>query len=1089
MNRSENWLAGIVLGLVASFGQAAVTVEKTTVTLPTYPPGPCDKNPIFYTGRVYQGAQGRVYPYPLQDVLHDDKVDRKYTALLLENEYLKMSVLPEIGGRLFSFTDKHSGFEIFYRQSVVKPALIGMLGAWTSGGVEWNFPHHHRATTFMPVDYTLAENPDGSKTVWIGETELRHRMKWSIGLTMRPGRAYLEADCRFMNRQPYIESMLYWANVSVHCGPNYQVLFPPSCRMGMDHHKNYFTPFPMGRPDVAIDAIADLSWWKSFTTDHRSIFAVDPDNDFLAGYDHGLQMGTAHVANHQIVCGKKFFLWGNNPGGFVWDKVLTDHDGPYLELMVGAYSDNQPDYSWISPYETRSCKQYWYPIKKIGGVKCANLDAAVNLERRAPDKVLLGFNTTARVQRAKVLLNFGQKTFSEIIDIDPNTPYVKEISVDSGVRDQEITGILLAVREQPLPEPVENPRPPAEYKSVEELYLVGLRLEQFHNGIVDPMPYYEEALRRDPSDLRVNTVVGIRLARQAKFAEAEQHLRRAVERTTRNYTRAKDAEPHYYLGVVLEELGRLKEAEEELWKAVWRDSFQRAAYIELAKIACLKRDYPRALEMAGNAVDVAARSSKAQTLKAYALRKLGQRKDAEAALDKAIELDPLDVWAVAERCFLTGQGPSALQAVQRNRGDRLQQLLETVTDYGNIGAVDEALALLSQADVASESQPPLVKYYAGFHNLQIGKTEQARALFGQAAAMPSDYCFPFRHEELRMLSAAAELCPSAANTWYYLGNVCYYLEQRERGVAAWEKATALDPSHALALRNLGFAYGRIPDKRELAVRRYEAAIRADPQNVAAVLELDKLFEKMGRDAAARLALLERHMATVQKSDPMMLRLAYLYNETGQYDKALAILTTRRFHVWEGAAALHQPFVDACLLRGLAKLAAGQGAEALRDFQAANTYPENLQAGRPGNAGQAPKIHYYTAQACRALGDGGRAQAELRQALEGRVANGEMDYYRLLVCRELGDAKGEAEQKQRLQAAIATLERPETVDAYAKFGGENTPNERAGHRSAEAAYLKGLAAQAENKPGEAKRRFAHALQERPSLIWAKYFLQK
>jgi hypothetical protein len=523
------------LCVMTSLCHAAVTVEESTVTLPTYPPGPCDKNPMFYTGRVYQGAQGRVYPYPLQDVLHDEKVGKKYTALLLENEYLKMSLLPEVGGRLFSFTDKDTGFEIFYRQSVIKPALIGMLGAWTSGGVEWNFPHHHRATTFMPVDYTLTENADGSKTVWIGETELRHRMKWSIGLTMRPGRSYLEADCRFMNRQSYIESMLYWANVSVHCGPNYQVLFPPSVRVGADHHKTYFTPFPMGRPAVALDEIADLSWWRNFTTDHRSIFAVDPDNDFLAGYDHGREMGTAHVANHHIVCGKKFFLWGNNPGGFVWDKVLTDHDGPYLELMVGAYSDNQPDYSWISPYETRTCKQYWYPIKKIGGVKCATLDAAINLERRASDKVFLGFNVTAKVERAKVLLNYGPQTFSDVIDIDPNTPYVREIPIDAGVQDQQITGILLApdgrelvrytpvvVEEQPQPEPVDNLKPPAEYKTVEELYLVGLRLEQFHNGIVDPLPYYEEALRRDPSNLQVNTVVGIRLARQAKFAEAEQ---------------------------------------------------------------------------------------------------------------------------------------------------------------------------------------------------------------------------------------------------------------------------------------------------------------------------------------------------------------------------------------------------------------------------------------------------------------------------------------------------------------------------------------------------------------------------------------
>jgi tetratricopeptide (TPR) repeat protein len=968
--------------------------------------------------------------------------------------------------------------------------------------VEWNFPHHHRATTFMPVDYTLTENADGSKTVWIGETELRHRMKWSVGLTMRPGRSYLEADCRFMNPQPYIESMRYWANVSVHCGPDYQVLFPPSCRVGADHHKTYFTPFPLGRPAVSIDEIADLSWWKSFTTDHRSIFAVDPDNDFLAGYDHGRQMGTVHVANHQIVCGKKFFLWGNNPGGFVWDKVLTDHDGPYLELMVGAYSDNQPDYSWISPYETRSCKQYWYPIKKIGGVKCANLDAAVNLERRAPDKAFLGFNTTAKVARAKVLLNYGKKTFSEIIDIDPNTPYVKELPIDSGVKDQEITGILLApdgrelvrytpgvVEEQPLPDVAENPKPPAEYQTVEELYLVGLRLEQFHNGIVDPVPYYDEALRRDPSDLRVNTVLGIRLAKQAKFVEAELRLRRAVERTTRNYTRAKDAEPHYYLGVVLRELGRLKEAKDELWKAVWRDSFQRAAYIELAKIACRERDYPHALEMAENAVDVAARSSQAHTLRAYVLRKLGQKARAKAAVDQALELDPLDAWAVAERCFLADQETSALQLLERHRGDKLQQLLETVTGYGNLGAVDEALALLDQADAGGGAYAsPLVKYYAGYFRLQVGKSGDARQLFGRAAAMSSDYCFPFRHEELRMLTAAAELRPTDANTWYYLGNLYYYLEQRDRGIAAWEQAAALDPSHALALRNLGFAYGRIPEKRDLAMTRYDAAIRSDPQNVACLLELDKLFEKTGRDAAARLTLLERHLATVEKSDPTMLRLAYLYNETGQYAKALAILTTRRFHVWEGAAALHQPFVDACLLRGLAKLASGQGAESLRDFQTANTYPENLQAGRPGDAGQGSKIHYYTSQAYRAIGDAGQAEAELRKALEGRVADGEMNFYRLLACRELGEAKGVAEQKQRLQAAIAALQRPETVDAYAKFGGANTPNEHAGHRSAVAAYLQGLVAHAESKPAEAKTWFERALKEQPGLIWARHFLE-
>lgn len=1077
-------------------------MEQGQVTLPTYPPGPPDKNPLFYTGRVYQGAQGRVYPYPLQDVLHDEKSEKTYTALRLENEFLTLSVLPEIGGRLFSFTDKATGYEIFYRQSVIKPALIGMLGAWTSGGVEWNFPHHHRATTFMPVDYRLVSNPDGSKTVWIGETELRHRMKWSIGLTLRPGRSCLEADCRFMNPQPYLQSMLYWANVSVHCGPDYQVLFPPSCRVGMDHHKTYFTRFPFGRPAVGIDEVADLSWWKNFTTDHRSIFAVDPDNDFLAGYDFGREMGTVHVANHQIVCGKKFFLWGNNPGGFVWDKVLTDHDGPYLELMVGAFSDNQPDYSWISPYETRSCKQFWYPIKQIGGVKCATVDAAINLERRGPDKVFLGFNTTAKLERAKVMLRSGKETFTEIIDIDPNRPYTREFAVSPTVKDTEITGSLSGadgrelVRytppecdEKALPAPVENPRSPADYKTVEELYLVGQRLEQFHNGIVDPLPYYEEALRRDPSDSRVNTVMGIRLARQAKFAEAEKCLRRAVDRATWNYTRAKDTEAHYYLGVVLKELGRLKEAEDELWKAVWRDEQQRPGYLELGRIACLRHDYPRALEMFELALDVAARSSKAHGLRAYVLRKLGRTGEAARALDRALELDPLDAWALGERCLLADRPADGLAALGTGRGDKLQGLLEVVSEYGNLGALEDAVALLSQAAAAGGAyQSPLLHYATGYYQLQSGKAEEARRQFLKAAAMATDYCFPFRHEELKMLSAASAMCPSDANTWYYLGTLCYYLEQRDRGIAAWEQAVALQPDHGLALRNLGFAYGRLPEKRDLALARYEAAVRVDPANVAPVLEWDKLAEKTGRDAPGRLAFLESHRATVEKSDPAVLRLAYLYNETDQYDKALAILTTRRFHVWEGAAALHQPFVDACLLRGASLLVAGKCEEALRDFQLGDTYPENLQAGRPGDAGQKPKIQYHIAVALRALGRANEAQTALRKALDGRVADGEMNYFRLLACRELGDAGGETAQLQKLQAAIAALERPEAIDAYAKFGGENTPNERLGHRSAEAAYLKGLAALAVKQNGQAKEWFGKAVQARPGMIWAKYFLR-
>ena len=339
---------------------------------------------MFFFGRQSQGAEGRIYPYPLYDTLTGKKVDKTYKLVYLENEYVKIGILPEIGGRIFEAVDKTNGYHFFYRQHVIKPALIGLIGAWISGGVEWNIPHHHRASTFLPVQYRIQENADGSKTVWVGELELRHRMRWAVGYTLRPGKSYLEASVRIVNRTPVANTMLCFANAAVHANQDYQVIFPPSTQYVTHHHKREFTTWPIAttryggydfRPGT------DVSWYKNHIA-ANSMFAWNYSDDFFAGYDHGKHAGTMSVADHHIVPGKKLWTWGNGPRGRMWDKILTDEDGPYIELMVGAYSDNQPDYSWLQPYEAKSFSMYWYPFREIGGVKKANLDAAVNLERR-----------------------------------------------------------------------------------------------------------------------------------------------------------------------------------------------------------------------------------------------------------------------------------------------------------------------------------------------------------------------------------------------------------------------------------------------------------------------------------------------------------------------------------------------------------------------------------------------------------------------------------------------------------------------------------------------------------------------------------
>ena len=1152
-----------VFTVVAFFGCFAAVGEvffkEDSVVLPTYAPGGYDKTPLFYTGRVYQGAQGRVYPYPMQDVLHDEKFDETYKYLTLENDWLQMGLLPEHGGHLLNFTDKATGFETFYRQHVIKPALIGMLGAWISGGVEWNFPHHHRATTAMPIDWRAVENADGSKTIWIGETELRRRLKWTIGLSLLPDRAVLKAENVFMNRQPWIESMIYWANVSVHCGDDYQILFPPSMHLGFDHHKNYWTSFPIGPRKEEVELLPsqrskyaddisgtmDLSWWKNFTIESRSIFGMDPDNAFMAGYDHKKQCGTAHVSNRHITVGKKFFLWGNFPEAHVWDKVLTDNDGPYLELMVGCWSDNQPDYSWIAPYETRKVEQFWFPVKGIGGIKNVTIDGAVNVDRLADDKMLVGFHSTRVLKDCTItLFKDREAVFTEKgVAIDPNTPWYKTIAAEKGVADQRYTAaiadasgkVFLSYTPVPpqgdveLPPKVENPKPPQEYTSAELAYEVGLRLDQFQNGILDPVPYYKRALEIDPDYSKANLAMGVRFAKNGSYAEAKPYLEKAVARATQNHTRALDAAPEYYLALVERYLGNLKRAEDLFWRCTWRLTHKKESYVELARIAALKGDWQEALARIDDALALGQDEAKLWTMKGIFLRKLRVEEGVFKAsnvyhsyavkLDRALKCDPLEYWAVVEK--------DGFEAAEKNRGLKAQQLLECVSDYWGIGCYDEVIALCDAALAKAAAEKPyategalplkdtiaacdsyknaLFGYFKGAAILEKLKVESekfkvdcrvdsnfklstsnfklAQAAFAAAAAMPTDYCFPNRLEEEEVLKMAAKAAPELANTWYYLGCCEWNHDRKDAGLADWKKcvelcesANPVNPvnpvkktsSYALALRCIGFALSHpgtyftntgipsgVPSKE--AYEYYLKSLEADPGNFRTLDEAGKLAEKLNLPASERLALMEKYRATVDKYDPCILRYAYTLNAVGRYAEAHEILTTRRFHVWEGADGLLAPFVESCLGLGKAAMEKGDYKTALKFFEESTTYPENLQAGRPGDAGTEPKSRYYMAQCKKALGDAEGCKAELENSLKGWIHAGEMDYWRVKALRELGRDAEAAPLIAELKQAIKELETPQPVviNAYAKFAGDNSAMERAAKAREKAGFLRSL----------------------------------
>ncbi len=1133
--------AAILLASVLAVAAAPVRVSEQTIVIPTYLAGDPEPNPIFYFGRGSQGAQGRVYPYPLYDSLTDIKSNKVYRIVYLENEYVRIGILPEIGGRLFEGIDKSNGYNFIYRQHVIKPALIGLIGAWISGGIEWNIPHHHRATTFLPVQYEIEHEPDGSQTVWVGELEVRHRMRWAVGYTLHPGKSYLECRVRILNRTPLVNSMLCFANVAVHVNENYQVIYPPGTRFVTFHGKREFTTWPIATTRYAgadFTRGVDVSWYTNHIS-ANSMFAWNYEDDFFAGYDHGKHAGIMSFANHEIAPGKKFWTWGNGPRGRMWDKILTDDDGPYIELMVGAYSDNQPDYSWLQPYETKSLEMYWYPFREIGGVKKANLEAAVNLEARSNGVVQLGFCTTASHKYAVVTLKSPERTLlEEAIAIDPTRPYLKEVPVPSGLDQHDVCASIsvggrelvsytpLRLEQADMPEPVKGPPEPKDIQSIEELFLAGLRIEQFHDPNRHPEPYWDEALRRDPEDARVNTAVGIRQLKQARYAEAEQHFRKAIGRLTTNYTSPKDGESFYYLGLAL--VGRateagshasaanqqlLKEAADALWKATWSQAWRAPAYFALAELASRRGDSVGALDCVERSLRANALNLRALNLKAALLRQAGRRKEALALLDAtARETDRLDVRLQAER-WLAGD-KQVLPELTRNLAEHPATGLEAAAEYADAslwtdgtGLLNKMLETCAAARDPGKQTPgrtpasvtPLAYYYLAWFAEQLGESAKAADYRRQAMQQPPDYVFPFQTELIPILRRAIEANPRDPRAPYYLGNLLCD-SQLEQAVQLWEQAAALDPSFAIVHRNLANAYWHQQPTNELerATAELEKAVACPRKYALHFAELDELYALQSQSPEKRLAVLEANQAVVLKGDDALSREIGLKIFAGRCDEAIRLMTGRKFSVWEGGTLeVASQWVDAHLLRGQQKLATRQFEDALADFQAARSIPPNLPAER--EIGRQAEIAWCLGQAYEGAGNADQAKQSWQRAAGGApagtgrrrsedsVSERQVElYYQALAQRKLGQAsEAEATLKNLIETAERALNKQSEQQAPEPGTSRRQPRRS---RTALAHYVAGLGHLGLGETDQARTEFAAALAATPDHLGAQAALR-
>lgn len=1079
---------------VKSPGQ--LTVYEDSISIPTYLVDPPNPMPRFYEGAAHQGVQRRMYPYPMNENMTKVKEDRKYHIVYLENEYIKIGIIPSLGGRIYEAIDKTNNYKFFYRNDVIEPSLIGMMGYWISGGNAIGFPHHHGANTVAPMDYTIEKNTDGSVTVWMAYTEQLHRTRLFYGFTLYPNSSLVELTARPSNPTPMVNSFLFWANPSVHADTNYQVIFPPSVEYVTQHHKTEMTTWPIAdRRYNRFDYEGkDISMWKN-TGVPSSFFSWKPQEDFFGGYDHAKEAGTAWIGNHHICTGMKYWADGNNARGEMINEGLTDTSGRYIEIMAGAYTDNQPDYSWLQPYESKDIKMTWFPIRLLGGLKEANVNAALNLTSNEAGDVNIGLNATQLFKNAKVkLTNDGKELLNETIDISPALPYTKVLSTGAPVTMEKLIftlsdasgNVLLEYQPQPalnrpMPEPLSSPPPPAEVKTVEELYLHGLRLDQFHNASISSYPYYEEALKRDPGNYDVNTQLGILYLKRKMFEEAETHLQTAVDRVTMRYTRAKDSEALYYLGIAQRRLHKDKEAYDNFYDATWNFAWYSQAYHQLAEMDCENEEYETALEHLNSALSSDGRDTKAQTLKVAILRKLGMLEEAQDLAETVIKDDLLDYQARNELYLINKQlnkntdAQKNLEELERMMGGRVQSYLEFATVYSNCGFYDEAIEVLSRLEDKG-NQFPMLYYYLGYFWAQKSEREKAQGYFELAETKPHDYCFPLRDESIEALNAAIKYRPQDAMAYYYLGNL-YYESQPETAIELWEKSLSLNDHFYIVQRNLALAAQEQENNIPKAVNLYAAAYANNHEDQRLMYEYDVALERTGVPPAERFAkVFENNRSVSEKRSSTFMKELELLVFLGKYNEVADILNSSEFIESEGSQVLRDIFLNTYILKSLQEADLGNYESALADIQTALDYP----IGRWGSERRA-QMYYLKGTYHEKTGNTTEAENAYKKAVDEIVDGTEYLYDKGLAYKKLGQAAKAAEQFNSLLEMANRSGR--SSDVFRSFEGRAGGNSRLAVNY----YIQGLAYKGMGRNNDAKAQFRQALDIDPSLLWANYML--
>lgn len=901
-----------------------VRVWQGTLSLPTYDEGLPDVNPPFDAFATTRFN----YPYTVRENLTDRRAVRSWRALFLENEYLTCAVLPDLGGHLYSCTDRVNGAQLFYANPSVKKAQVALRGAWAALGVEFNFPVSHNWVTVSPVDFAIERGPDGSASVWVANIDRVYGMQWRVELRLRPGSTVLEQRVRLYNPGELRRRFYWWTNAAVESWDDSRIYYPQN--FSASHGFTYVDRWPVNSEGL------DQSVLGNHIRGPVSQFAHATREPYMGIYHPRTRSGVVHFAWPADAPGKKLWSWGVDAEGKSWRKALSDNESAYMEVQSGLFR-NQETYAFLGPQENIEFSEYWLPVRDIGGVSRANLHGAVHFDRSAG--VRLGINVTHAVENGLVRIRTaGRVVAEERLSLDPARTWFRNLPPASAytVELRDAKGDLLISHTegqydmakpseiQPGPQPIHE-FPALDRCSDGDFLEIGTDHE-LNGRNLNAWDTYQAGLKRFPDSFDLLKAAGRLAVTLFRYEQALEYLRRAQQR------RSNDPELHYHIGLACAALNRPAEARPEFEKAQFFDAWRTPARLELAALDAQQGDFAAALGWIRRAIADSPNAAGLGLFEVALLRKTGQPQLARERLDFWQKIDPTSSALRFEKTLLGG----ADEALWTHLAADPERVLELASHYMRLGMFDTAVQLLDRRYPAvdlSWSEPgsllpqehQLIAYYRGYCRQRSGRSggEDYRA----AAQLPTRYVFPSRSDTLPVLRAALEANSSDATAHFLLGSLWMSAGLADRAVAEWEQARARKAAIPTLHRNLGYALLLLQDDPQRAAIVLREGLAADPANAAIYTALDQALALLGRPPAERATVLERYPDQQNMPSPLVFAEALALAEAGEPGKARGLFQNRFIAHEESGTQVAQVRLQVELLgiRGLAR--AGKAAEA------------------------------------------------------------------------------------------------------------------------------------------------------------------